>query len=304
VTDHASQSPAERYRYTRRSFDVGFVFGALGADALPGPVLVSFLGRLGLQPSAARNLLTTMRSMGSLDVERVGRIARYRLTPTVRDRYRELEGTAAEPRWHGRFHALLYDIPEKHRPFRDRFRYLVEYAGYGTIRPGVLISPDDRRWRVESRIGELPAGCRIYPTEIVPVDLDQARCMTRDAWDLDALAALYRQTAEALRAVGRGDDLSQLTFEGWNTLYHRLAAFRLQDPHLPAELLPSDWPRLRFAEALDQVNRRVVPTLQPRLREQAAELDPSGTGIYYDSPGSDRKSLLDGPTTETAGSPR
>lgn len=276
---------SRRYRYTPKSLDLAFVFGALGASALPGSVLLRMMSAIGTHESAARNLLTTMRSMQTIEVDRVGRHAVYRLGSGALARYREIEGTSARLPWRGRFHTIVYDIPEKHRTFRDRFRYLTAFAGYGTLRPGLLISPEDRRARVEVQVGDLPDGCRLYLAELEPHDLAEARRMTSDAWDLTSLASQYRHARQLLHGIaGTTDDSPWHGLVRWNDLYRQLYGFQLTDPNLPPELLPKRWPHTAFVEMLDRVNQQVGPQLQPALRTEVAALDPAGLAVYYRSP--------------------
>src|SRR5699024_9226800 len=126
----------KRYRWSGRTIDVPFLFGALGASAVTGPVLVRLLSELGVHESAARNLLVRMRNMGFLEVERSGRMAIYRINAEFTHRYRQVEGTAAAPIWQGRFDGIVYSIPEKFRRLRDRLHHTALAAGYGQLRSG------------------------------------------------------------------------------------------------------------------------------------------------------------------------
>lgn len=276
---------AQRFRFPAKGFDIGFVFGALGASALPGPVLIGMLGALGTHESAARNALTVMSTRGMVVTQRHGRYGVYRLAPGSLARYRQIEGTAPEPSWTGRFHAVVYDVPERHRAYRDRLRYVADAAGYGLLRPGVLISPEDRLDRLTGGLGKHPPGCRFYPVGVETSDLTQARQMTRDAWDLETLAAQYRDARERLAHVEAAtpadwrDGLNR-----WHDLYARLLTFQMADPGLPRELLPAPWPRTDLTEAMAQLNRHWAPLLHPWLRDVASSWDPNGLAVYYASP--------------------
>lgn len=276
---------AQRARFPAKGFDIGFVFGALGASALPGPVLIGMLGALGTQESAARNALTVMCTRGMVVAERHGRYGVYCLASGSLARYRQIEGTAPEPSWTGRFHALVYDVPERHRAYRDRLRYVADAAGYGLLRPGVLISPEDRLDRLTRVLGEHPAGCSFYPVGMETSDLTQARRMTRDAWDPEALAAQYRDARERLAHVDAATPASWRDgLSRWYDLYTRLLTFQMADPGLACELLPAPWPRTDLTEAMTQLNRHWAPLLQRWLRDVASTWDPNGLAVYYTSP--------------------
>ena len=56
-----------RYRITRGGFDVVSVFGSLGAEAVPGPVVTAVLELHGYTESAARNQITRLVQLGMLE---------------------------------------------------------------------------------------------------------------------------------------------------------------------------------------------------------------------------------------------
>ncbi|WGW11384.1 PaaX family transcriptional regulator C-terminal domain-containing protein [Saxibacter everestensis] len=274
-------SQGMRYRYTRNSINVAFVFGALGASVLTGPVLIRMLRGLYIGESAARNILTKMRNMQTLDVSKTGRTPVYRLGHGLTEKYREIEGTAGRVAWDGSFHSLIYDIPERQRAFRDRFRYLAQYTGYGLIRPGVMICPEDRLHRVAHFLRERPAGTNLFTARLDVHSLREARRMASVAWDLEPLAAGYRETLGTIRRA-RDDGFKAGADNGywegfvrWNRLYQELLTLQLADPELPEELLPMDWPRSRFSESLHQLNSSWGPKIQPFLRTVAAQMDPA-----------------------------
>lgn len=287
----------QRYRWTAAQYSVGVIFGALSASALTGTVLVRLLRALHIRESAARNVLATMRARGLLTVERVGRQAVYRMAFRMHARYQEIEGTAEAAGWSGSFHGLIYDIPERHRSHRDRFRYLTGNAGYGLLRPGVLISVGDRLPRVRDAIGDLPDGCRSHPVRITPQDLPEARAMANHAWQLDELAAGYAEMTGLLARTAAELDAEPVTDQWrglvlWDRVYRQMASLQMSDPRLPPELLPAGWPDRNFWSELGKVNDRLGPRVQPALRDEARRLDPAGLCEFHDPPA--------GPATERA----
>lgn len=145
------------------------------------------------------------------------------------------------------FAGILHDFPERERARRDAFRRTARLAGYGLLRPGLLICPDDRwaqlagRFAAEERDGRL---LRVGLTLAV----DDLRRVTADVWQLDAVARHYRQVTErtrrALRGTGGEEEghtgtpaLRQL-HEIMGPIYDAIA----NDPALPAALLPTTGP--------------------------------------------------------------
>lgn len=278
-----------RYRINVRDLSTGYAFGCLSASAVPGPVMVRMLTGLGMGESAARNLITQHVHKGALAPTRVGRVAVYRFTDQNARKYQQVEGTSGPPAWSGDFDCIVYDIPERERAFRDRFRYLAHYNTYGTLRPGVLIAARPHSPDLDTLIEERPSGSRIHLGRLTPSDHDQARGMARAAWDLDDLQRRYRRvigSIAAARSEGPGDVVADpwAAYRRWTGLYGEVLQLQLADPDLPAELLPSDWPRQSYWTELAALNASWGPEIQPALRAAVAELDPHGLTEYYPPP--------------------
>jgi phenylacetic acid degradation operon negative regulatory protein len=274
----------KRYRWTSGATDVPFLMGAVGASALSGPALVDLLQQLGRSESAARNLLTRMSALGALDVQPQGRINIYRLARSSAARYQEVEGTSDENSWSGEFHTLIYHVPETQRVLRDRVLHVGQHAGYGILRPGVLIAVGDRWERLRLADDEFVGDAWIRCVILTPESLTEARDIARKAWDLAGLAASYRAALRACSEVPQTITPGHEALVGWRDLYGGFLEAQLRDPRLPHALLPSDWPAPRFQLAQKNVNLLIGGVFQPYLRERAARLDPSGVNVFYESP--------------------
>jgi phenylacetic acid degradation operon negative regulatory protein len=132
----------------RSALLVPFLFGVANRDELPGPVLVRLLGDLGLTPAATRALIARLRAEGNLAGAPEGRLVRYRLDGDVARGFERIRHRPPPSPWPGHFHALIYQVPEGQRPFRDQLRRTALLAGFGLMAPGVLISIGDRYERL------------------------------------------------------------------------------------------------------------------------------------------------------------
>lgn len=235
-----------------------FAFGATGQTPRPlaGPVLVALLGALGMSEPTARATILRMRRGGWLTSTRRGPVVTYELAEPARRMTTSVLAPVMEPRpaWDGVLHGLLFAIPETRRGFRDALRRTAVQAGFGLLRPGLLMTPDPDRWsRIEALLGEAPEGCRLLRTELrfAPED---ARVAAAEAWPLDQLAATYRsqaadllQVAEQMRASPpAGADAVRATWEAMAPV----SATAIDDPALPDELLPDDWPAPQVRAAI------------------------------------------------------
>ncbi len=278
-----------RYRATENGLTVGFLFKALSASELSGPVLIGLLGGLGLQQSAARNALTRMVRVNALEARRVGRTGLFRLASHPPAKPRQMDCTLPEDPWDGTFRCLIYDIPERERNFRDRFRYLASVDSYGQLRPGVMISPRAHSSWIGEVIAQRPRGTRIHQTELKPVDLAEARRMALATWELPQLRRRY-QTVIATMEAALDEDLTEgqgspewlwRHLDRWRRIDSEVVRLESEDPDLPQALLPAQWPARRFRDRADRLRRSWGLHLIPRLRELASSLDHAGLCEYW-----------------------
>lgn len=256
---------------------VAFLFGVAQRDELPGQVLVRLLTDLGIGATTARGQLARMRTQGQLEVtHRSGRSVSYGLAGSFATRFRRLRAYAspAGRAWSGRFHAILYQIPEPDRAYRDRLRRMAQLAGYGLLQQGVLIATVDLSDQLATVLREAPPGCTIRTAELVVPVVDAVE-MARTAWDLDRTAVSFRAHLAPLSASL--EDREPLPAEA--ATLRRLADLllqpqldRLSDPPLPAELLPADWPGPRLLELMTQVRQRHLPAAHDYVETVLKEL--------------------------------
>lgn len=239
---------------------VPFVFGACRAVALPGPVLVRLLGDLGHSEAGAKGVLHRMVGYGLLDLERPGRVGVYRLAGQLRTSYESFRDSTDAPAWDGRFHTLIYDIPETRRALRESFLAASARFGYRQLRPGVLVALRD----TSAGLGELLTIAGVVPGWFAAERNAAAEVISR-AWDLDSLTARYRAAIGRLDEA-RGSDASgaaafRLVQESSSEAYLLLS----EEGTLPWAALPTDWPSAELAAAL----ARTMESLGPAVAEHA-----------------------------------
>jgi phenylacetic acid degradation operon negative regulatory protein len=257
-----------------------FAFAMLGRDRrdLPAWAIVRVLRDLGMTETAARGALTRLRMAGRIEARRAGRTVYYHLTEgsilVMDELTRRMVGKA--PDWDGTFHGLLYSIPERHRAYRDSLRRLATLAGFGLLRPGLLVSPWIGRFPLEKLLDRAPAGSHILRLQL-QVPRDRAQEVAAEAWELPKLAARYRRnvatlerTTERLLARPSTGRAALRTFAA--TLDSVLDTVVI-DPGLPAELLPEDWPQPRVNAAMQRFYPAIGKLAFDRLRELLPEIE-------------------------------
>ena len=230
------------------------LFTILGELVLPTggeawtSAFIDVLGRLGVEEKAARQALMRTATDHWLSSERVGRRTVWRLTPAserlLRDGTERIFGfRAVAEDWDGRWTIVIARTPETERATRHMLRTRLRWAGFGTIMPGVWLSPrGDRGAEVREILAEagLPDGY-LFAAEYQgdgPVT-----AMVGQAWDLDGLAAAYDDFIGIFGGPDGPDPLA-----GVIDLVHAWRRFPWIDPGLPAQFLPAPWTGSEAAE--------------------------------------------------------
>jgi len=223
------------------------LFTILGELVLPTggeawtSAFIDVLGRLGVEEKAARQALMRTAADNWLSSERVGRRTVWRLTPAserlLRDGTERIFGfTAVAEDWDGRWTVVFARAPETERATRHMLRTRLRWAGFGTIMPGVWLSPrGDRGAEVRDILAEagLPDGY-LFAAEYQgggPVT-----ALVGSAWDLGELARGYDEFIGTFGGPAGPDPLGRVI-----DLVHAWRRFPWIDPGLPAQFLPAPW---------------------------------------------------------------
>jgi phenylacetic acid degradation operon negative regulatory protein len=242
---------------------VPFLFGVTDRAELPGATLTALLTDLGLSRSAARALIARMRANGQLASSKRGREVDYRLAGNFARGFQRIKsgsGRAVTP-WTGSFHALLYQVPEGLRSYRDTLRRHALFTGYGIMQPGVLIALTDQSPRLADVLAQCPDGASVRVATL-GMSVDDAAAVAYEAWNLETVGANYRAHIASMRAALA--DTTELpasgeTLRAFAELSMVPLADTLRDPGLPPELRPADWPWAEMVGVIEEVNARYWP---------------------------------------------
>ncbi|MFD2421132.1 PaaX family transcriptional regulator [Amycolatopsis pigmentata] len=240
---------------------------------------VDVLARVGVGEHAARSTLARMTRRGLLARYRIGKRVFFGLTKTAEDILADGERKAwregpVNREWHGRWTLLGFSLPETRRADRHLLRSRLSWAGFGLLRNGLWVCP------APIDVTELLADLDVVghvkafeATTLAPTDVDE---MIADAWDLDAIAARYRAFLTRWDVEdplpGAPDDLARhlLLITEW------LLVVR-EDPRLPVEHLPADWPAVRAEHVVLRLRKRFEPEMS-RIVESIVERLPTPAG--------------------------
>jgi phenylacetic acid degradation operon negative regulatory protein len=241
---HAAGAPSAR----------GLLFTLLGEFVLPGDgtawtsAVLAVLGRLGVEEKATRQALMRTAAAGWLAAQKQGRRTRWQLTGDARklltdgaERIYSFAGPAKD--WDGRWLLVFVRIPESDRRARHVTRSRLSWAGFGSLGPGVWVSPHPER-EAEAigvlRQAGIADGASVFTA--TRSGLGNARVMVAAAWDLSVIEEEYRMFLGVFGARDPGDALTRQI-----ELVHAWRRFPSIDPGLPPELLPERWSGLEAA---------------------------------------------------------
>lgn len=217
-------------------------------DAAWTKTFLDALGLVGFEQKAARQALTRSAAAGWLTQIRDGRRVRWRLTPRGRAFLHAAEtrlfATGPEHDWDGEWDGdwlvLLTTVPEKHRRLRHALRTSLGWVGFGSLGPGVWISPHPARAgearQVLDSLGDEVQGTLLHARLDDPGERQRLAAQAWDVSDLDARYRAFIDRFAAARPGNPGETLAQHVH-----MFHEWRRLLLIDPGLPPTLLPLDW---------------------------------------------------------------
>jgi len=250
---HAAGAPSVR----------GLLFTVLGEFVLPGggaawtSAVIAAFGRLGVAEKATRQALMRTAADGWLRGEKAGRRTRWHLTDAARKLLtdgaeRIYSFTPAAANWDGRWLLVAARVPEADRQARRAVRTRLNWAGFGSLGPGLWISAHPEREAEAARVlrdAGLDGDAHLFVA--TRSGLGGAEAMVRAAWDLPAIEREYERFLTEFGGPGPSDVLA-----GQAALVHAWRRFPAIDPALPRDLLPARWSGLEAARRFADLHRQ------------------------------------------------
>ncbi|WP_328346407.1 PaaX family transcriptional regulator C-terminal domain-containing protein [Streptomyces violaceus] len=209
--------------------------------------LVALMDCFDVPESTVRVVAARMRKEGWLESRREGRETVYVLTDAswrLLDEGRErIFGRAPGP-WDGRWHMVIYSVPESDRALREQLRKKLSWLGFGMLSASVWISPHDRIAEVRESFAD-QSSVRIDALHARSEGAETDRDMAARSWDLAALDKEYGELLDRYRprlaGYRAGRTLGRDALVERMRLVHDYRLFPFRDPDLPPELLPEGW---------------------------------------------------------------
>ena len=260
-------------------------------EPLPSAAIVALLGEFGVSDSAARAALSRLTRNGLLVTSKSGRRTFSRLSSRAAaildDGARRIFsfGAANQP-WDGMWSLVAFSIPEDNRAARDALRKQLRWLGFAPLYDGLWLSPRDHAAEVIGYLKDLDiTTATAFRATSVPAECD----IPARAWDLDGLRSQYERFVSFARqlrdttAAGQVPPMDALIAR--TRVMDEWRAFPGLDPDLPAELLPSAWPRAQARELFIGCYDLLGPLAARRVRQIITRYSPelAGRAAYHSS---------------------
>ena len=240
--------------------------------------LVDIVQRFGRSSDAVRSAVNRMVRAGLVTKRGQGRgNLRYRMGPQgqaivehfVAKVLRWHEALEGQNAWDGNWLVVTFSIPEGQRAKRDAFRTGLAQMGFGLLSSSVWVSPFDQGAGVTDLIAELGlSGLAVLLRcqQAWMPGVGSSGELAYRVWELMALETHYRDfngrveaLLASLRGLGQGQevDAEALFFQAMELQSELIDIILAEDPCLPKELMPSEWPGQRTHELLHTLTRTV-----------------------------------------------
>ena len=197
--------------------------------------------------AAYRNAVYRLRKAGLIASVKKDGVPFLQITADGRKRIGR--GLDPEPswnqRWTGVWYALLYDVPEKHRGYRESLRSFLKRMRMGQLQRSVWLSPRDIRPEFDDMARAAGLRDYAYLFEFRATLGEPDAVIAARAWDFESLAAGHewfcRECGEAMKRIARGthdaDELAALAREESEAFVRVMD----RDPLLPRALWPDGY---------------------------------------------------------------
>lgn len=202
----------------------------------------SFTGEDYRPQSFAKNISKILQIGDIEKVEKNGEVV-YRITSKG---WQSLKETIpilrlAEKSWDEKWRIVIFDISEKFRKQRSALRSKLLSLGFGMWQESVYICPH----KIEDEINEYflanGLGSTCFCLVAKRSDLGNDKELSNKIWKLDELSEKYEEVIADCKKILGKEEIKNEAAKGFRELWFKYRDLVLEDPHLPNELLPSNW---------------------------------------------------------------
>ena len=190
-----------------------------------------------------RDLLNRLDREGYIQRVLIDGQVHFRITSTGRKQlvksYPAL--SLANKPWDGFWRMVVFDVPERKRQLRDLLRRHLKKLGFGRLQGSVYISPYDHGKSFLDFLQIKGLTGNVLLMESKQKYLGKPEHLAKKAWDLQTIAERYQRIIDKL-GTRFGIQDQQKREEFLKKTYRQYLEILADDPYLPKELLPKNWP--------------------------------------------------------------
>lgn len=231
------------------SLEKQILFLVLSSGSASVQRLVEIYEARGVAHQMVRNSLSRLKKDGYL---RSAERSSYEITELGADFVTTInrKPRATDAEWDGHWYTVLFEVPEAERKKRDAFRNDLLQLGFGLWFKSVYVSPWDYSAEALRFAEHHGIGDRVAISRGTFVHNGLTASSVQEIWPLAALNRTYREKRAwfetefkpSLPLGGEGGEAQALSLlVRFLELGELMAELGLNDPMLPAELLPDDW---------------------------------------------------------------
>jgi phenylacetic acid degradation operon negative regulatory protein len=245
--------------------------------------LVALLGEFGIGHDGARSALSRLARRGMLARVRQGRRTAYELTGRalayLDDGARVIFGFGpCGPPWDEMWSLIAFSVAERERSSRHQLRSRLRWLTFAPLYDGLWISPHDRLADAAALVEELGLDqVTLFRATHVPAASGRGPRTgvdVRKVWQLDELRGHYERFIEEFgplrRRVRDGQVSASEALVMRTQVMNAWRQFPREDPDLPAEFMPADWPRPAAHELFHEIYHGLAPMAEVRVAQVVA----------------------------------
>jgi phenylacetic acid degradation operon negative regulatory protein len=225
--------------------------------------LINLMAPLGMNDRLVRTSVFRLAEEGWMDARREGRRSFYTLTasggPRFEAAYRRIYFPDGK-QWDGKWIIVIVSglITAVQRGV---LRKELLWEGFSMIAPGVYIHPSGKEQVLEELLGRADALGKVFVCTASESDIVESyplSALIERSWDLKPIIEGYRTFINKFSSIAKilrnaASINAEQSFVVRTLLIHAFRRLHLQDPQLPRELLPQDWPDSAAYELCSEV---------------------------------------------------
>lgn len=227
--------------------------------------VIQALAPLGINERLTRTAVFRLVQDGWLESRKQGRRSYYRLTRTGQNYYQRSAPriyASGKPDWDGVW-TLLFTalVPEDKR---DALHRGLSWLGYGRMAAGVFALPCNDRPPLDELLADLDLENSMVHMQAQAESAESLQKLVMSRWKLDDLRQRYKAFTLVYRKAMKS--LQSKTPPGGHSLFllrvlmlHEYRRILLNDPELPAAMLPADWEGYAAQSLVSEIYRKIAP---------------------------------------------